>query len=372
MDFEIKILDGALPWEQISELYVKTYVEKYIEKGSNDWKNPKYTEWYFDAYHHDRRFFYSAWKGDDQLIATMFGSPNRLKIDNEVEINAISLGLAATLPEYQRTGIQKTLIQRLIDDAKEKEIDLVYAFPEKGLGGNELLKNHFYFKRYMKNQQHYIKVMGDYGRKILQDYRGLNVVLAKLLKLYSGIPENKLARGKIRDGKVSDIGEIVNILNSYQKRVQISQVWTEHHLKEEIEGAKRLDDLLGSPCGSYWKVWEDGKVLASFFIRMEMIHFKNGSAPIALMSETIFHEEVTEPEKLGVIATLVRWVRDEHPQVFTTQSTQPQYELKAYKDLNFIDDTATYEFVVLPLSKAGEAAINRHESYKDIFMPYHR
>ena len=371
MDFEIKILDGPLPWEKISELYMKTYYDKYIDKGATDWKNPKYTEWYFDAYHHDRRFFYSAWKGD-QLIATMFGTPNKLKIDNEVEITAISLGLSATLPKLQKQGIQKTLIQRLIDDAKAKGIDLVYAYPEKGLGGNELLKNHFKFKRYMKNQQHYIKVMGDYGRKILQDYRGLNVVLAQLLKLYSGIPDNSLKRGKIRDGKASDVGEVLKILNSYQKRVEISQVWTEKHLKEEMDAAKRLDNLVGPPCGYYWKVWEDGKVLASFFIRMEMIHFKNGSAPISLWSETIFHEEVTEPEKLGVIATLVRWVRDEHPQVFTTQSTQSQYELKAYKDLNFIDDTSTYEFLVLPLSEAGEAAINRHESYKEIFMPYHR
>jgi GNAT superfamily N-acetyltransferase len=371
MDFEIQILQDSLPCEKISELYEKTYVEKYFERGANDWKNPKYTEFYFNAYHHDRRFFYSAWK-EDQLIATMFGTPNTLKIDDEVEVSAISLGLAATLPEFQRQGVQKALIQRLIDDAKDARIDLVYAFPEKGLGGNELLKNYFNFKRYMKNQQHYIKVMGDYGRKILQDYRGLNVVLAKLLKLYAGIPGNQVERGEIRDGKESDIGEVVDILNSYQKRVQISQVWTEEHLRAEMEGAKRLDDLLGPPCGNYWKVWDDGKVLASFFIRMEMIHFKNGSAPIALLSETIFHEEVTEPEKLGVIATLVRWVRDEHPQVFTTQSTQPQYELKAYKDLNFIDDTSTYEFLVLPLSEEGVGAIKRHESYKDIFMPYHR
>jgi len=370
MDFEIKILE-ELPYEEISGLYIKTYVEKYLERGANDWENPKYTDWYFNAYHHDRRFFYSAWNGD-QLIATMFGSPTRLKIDNEVEINAISLGLGATLPEFQRQGIQKTLIQRLIDDAKESDTDIIYAFPEKGLGGNELLKDHFNFKRYMKNQEHYIKVMGDYGRKILRDYRGLNVVLAKLLILYSGIPENQLERGEIRDGEENDIPAVFDIINSYQRRVQISQVWKEEHVREEIEGARRIDELLGPPCGYYWKVWDDGKVLASFFMRTEMIHFAQGSAPIALVSETIFNEEVTEPEKLGVIATVVRWVRDNLPDVFTIQSTQPQYELKAWKDLKFIDDTSTYEFLVLPTSPEGESAINRHKSYKNIFMPYHR
>ncbi len=371
MDFKIKILQDPLPYDKISELYGTTYVEKYFESGANDWKNPKYTEWYFGAYHHDKRFFYSAWKGD-QLIATMFGTPTKIIIDNEVEISAISLGLTATLPEFQRQGVQKALIQRLIDDAKNAEIDIVYGYPEKGYGGNDLLK-FFNFKRYTKNQQHYIKVMGDYGRKILRDYRGLNVVLAKLLVLYAGIPENQLEGGEFRDGKDSDVEALVPILNSYQKRVQISQNWTAAHLREEIEGASRLNKLIGPPSGFYWKVWErDARVLASFFIRTEMIHFKHGSAPIALLSETIFHEDVTESEKLGVVATLCRWVRDNHPKVFTIQTTQPQYELKTYKDLKFIDDTSTYEFLVLPLTEQGAAAINRNTSYKDIFMPYHR
>jgi GNAT superfamily N-acetyltransferase len=372
MDFEIKIIQEPIPADKISELYKKTYFEKYFDSGANDW-SVEYTKWYFGAYHHDKRFFYTAWKGD-QLIATLVGTPNKLKFDNELDFDSLSLGLAATLPEFERQGIQKAMLQRLMEDAKKAGVDLVYSFPEKGFGGNELLKNHFNFKRYLKNQEHYIKVMSDYGRKILQDYRGLNVVLAKLLKLYAGIPDNKLEGGKLRDGKEADIGAVVNILNSYPKRLPLSQIWTEAHLKEEIVGAGRINELFKSPWGYNWKIWErDGKILGTVFIRFEMIHFKKGSAPVALMSETCFDESATESEKAGMIATIIRWVQKEHPKVFTVQTTQPQYEIDVYKSLKFIDDTSTYEFLALPLSAKGET-LNRDpkKKFKEFFIPYHR
>ena len=372
MDYEIKILSDALPHEKITELYKKTFVDAYMNSGANDWGNEKYTEWYFQAYHRDRRFFYSAWIGDN-LIATQVGTPSILKIDNEVEVKAISLGLSATEPEYQRKGIQKAMLKRMIEDVRKAGFDFIYAFPEKGFGGNQLLKKHFEFKRYMKNQQHYLKVLGDYGRKILHDYRGLNIVLAKLLKLYAGIPDNELEGGEIRAGKDADIPEITKIHNSYQSRVQISQVWTEDHVRGEIENADRMKEMLNEPSMFYWKIWDrDGQILATTQIRLEMIHFKNGSAPIALMNETCFHEDTTIEERTRFIATLVRWVQDTYPKVFSVQTTQPQFELKAFKSLKFIDDTSTYEFLVLSLSEKGEAAINRNVKYKTIFMPYHR
>ncbi|HUX99268.1 MAG TPA: GNAT family N-acetyltransferase [Candidatus Deferrimicrobium sp.] len=372
MDFEIKIIQDPIPAAKISELYKKTYFEKYFDSGANDW-GVEYTKWYFGAYHHDKQFFYSAWKGD-QLIATLLGTPNKIKFDNELDFNTISLGLAATHPEFQRQGIQKTMLQRLIEDAKKNDIDLIYSFPEQGFGGNDLLKKHFNFKRYLKNQQHYIKVMSDYGRKILHEYRGLNIVLAKLLKLYDGIPDNKVEGGELRDGKNTDIGQIVKILNSYQKRLPLSQIWTEAHLTEEIVGAGRLNEMFDPPWAYNWKVWErDGKILGTLFIRFEMIYFKNGNAPVALISETCFDESATESEKAGVIATIVRWVQKEHPKVFTIQTTQPQYELDVYKSLKFIDDTSTYEFLALPLSTKGEA-MNRDpkKKFKEFFIPYHR
>ncbi|NVM31187.1 MAG: GNAT family N-acetyltransferase [Candidatus Helarchaeota archaeon] len=375
MDYEIKILPDPLPFEKIAALFKETYSVKYFESGSCDWANPKYMDWYLGAYHHNKRFFYSAWKGD-RLIATMFGTPNKLKLENKLELNPISIGLTATLPEFQRQGIQKALLTRMIEDATNAGIDFLYSFPEKGFGGNELLKNHFNFKRLLKNQQHFIKVMSDYGRKILHDYRGLNIVLAKLLKLYAGIPNNELEGGAIRDGKDSDIPTVTNILNSYQKRIPISQIWTESHVREEIEGAGRMNEMFEEPWGFHWKIWErDGKILGSMLIRIEMIHFKKGSAPVALMSETVFHEEATISEKAGVVATIVRWVRDKYPKVFTVQTTQPQYEIKAYKALKFIDDTSTYEFLVLPLSEKGQTLVGeekKKKKYKELFMPYHR
>ncbi|MHA1129514.1 MAG: GNAT family N-acetyltransferase [Candidatus Helarchaeota archaeon] len=370
MDFEIKKLNDPLPIEKISTLYKKTYFEAYFDAGANDW-NSEYTDWYFAAYHHDKRFFYSAWK-DEELLATLLGTPTRLSLENEVELNSLSLGLCATQPKYQRQGIQKVLLSQLIEEAKAAGIDLIYAFPEKGFGGNELLKQHYNFKRFLKNAQHYIKVLGDYGRQILRDYRGLNIVLAKLLKLYSGIPENTLQGGKFRDATMADLPDAHKIVSSYQKRVPLCQIWTQPHFKEEIEGAERMNKLFEPPWGFFWKVWErDGKILATMFPRIEMIHFKNGSAPVCLLSETCFAEETTIDERVGVLSALIHWVLKEHPKVFTVQTTQPQYENKVYKELKFIDDTSTYEFLVLPLTKNGEE-INRYQKYKEFFIPYHR
>jgi GNAT superfamily N-acetyltransferase len=370
MDFEIKIIQDPLPVEDISKLYKRTYFESYFESGANDW-GPEYTDWYFGAYHHDKRFFYSAWKGEN-LIATLLGTPFRMSLENEVELNTISLGLCATHPDYQRQGIQKALLTKLLEDVKGAGIDIVYSFPEKGFGGNELLKKHFNFTRFLKNAQHYIKVMGDYGRQILRDYRGLNVVLAKLLKLYSGIPNNTMQGGEFRDATMADLSNCYNILKSYQKRVPLSQIWTEAHFKEEIESTERLNKLFKPPWGFFWKVWErDGKILATMFPRMEMIYFQNGNAPVCLLSECCYAEEVTLEEKAGVLSALIQWVLKEHPKVFTVQTTQPQYENKAYKQLKFIDDTSTYEFLVLPLTEDGEQ-ISRYPKYKEFFIPYHR
>ncbi|NVM53902.1 MAG: GNAT family N-acetyltransferase [Candidatus Helarchaeota archaeon] len=370
MDFDIKVLQDPIPVDKISELYEKTYFISYFQSGANSWNSVKYTEWYLGAYHPDRRFFYSAWKGD-QLIATMMGTPVKLKLENEIELNALSLGLTATLPEFQRQGIQKALLTRMIEDATKAGIDFIYGFPEKGFGGNELLKDHFNFKRFLKNQQHYIKVMGDYGRKILHEYRGLNIVLAKLLKLYAGIPKNVLQGGKIREGKESDMKSAVDIINSYQKRMILSKIWTDERIKYEFEYTSRLKTF-DPPWGYHWKVWErDGKILATLFIRFETINFKNGIAPATLMSETCFAEETTVEERAGVIAHIVRWIRDEHPKIFIVQTTQPQYEIKTFKKLKFIDDTSTYEFLVLILSSKGEE-LNRYEKYKEFFIPYHR
>ncbi len=370
MDFEIKLLQDPIPAEKISELYGETYFVKYFESGANDWKNVQYTDWYFKAYHPEKQFFYGAWKGD-RLIATLMGTPVKLKLDNQVDLEALSLGLAATSPEFQRQGIQRALLEHLIQDATKTGIDFIYAFPEKGFNGNELLKKYFNFTRFLKNQEHFLKVMGDYGRQILRDYRGLNVVLAKLLKLYSGIPDDQLQGGEIREGKPTDIQDALEIINSYTRRLPLAKVWDEDRFNYELEYTSKITEL-GSPYGYHWMVWErDGKLLSTVFLRFEIIHFKNGNAPIALLSEECFAEETTIEERSGVIATLVRWVQEKYPQVFSVQTTQPQYEMKAYKNLKFIDDTSTYEFLVLLLSSKAEE-LNRYQKYKEFFIPYHR
>ncbi|MHA1895127.1 MAG: GNAT family N-acetyltransferase [Candidatus Helarchaeota archaeon] len=382
MDFEIKQLKENIRdhYKEIGDLYHETYFKDYFEGGALNWEE-KYAEYYFNAFHFPPDYYFTAWK-DDKLIATSLGSKYPVFLDGEIELTGVSIGLTATKPEYQRQGIQKKLISELIKAAKKDKVDFIWAFPQIGKFGDKLLKDHFNFVRYNKNAEHLIKILGDHGRWILQNYRGLNAALARLAVIYAGIPKEKLMGGEIREGDVNsnDIKAVVDIINSYTKRLPLSRTWTEEKYKNEIIKSKEIVNYY--PDWRYfWLVWErDGEIIASINIRTEYVTFEKGTSTVGLITNSVFKEGLTDDEKISFFAPIIRRFYEEKHEgddwrlkkLFTLQTTQPQYEPKMYKKAKCTDDQSKYEFLILPLTKKGEQIGLRYKKIKKLFIPYHR
>ena len=386
MDYEIKRIkeDFKDHFKQLGDLYAATYYKFYLDAGALNWEE-KYATWYFNAFHNPPDYLFSAWKGDE-LIATTLGTKFNLKLDDEIDLTSISLGLTATKPQYQRQGIQKALLAKLIEAAKKDGIDLIYGFPQGGYYGSKLLKDHFGFVRLLKNAEHLIKILHDHGRWVLQHYRGLNIALAKLAVVYAVIPEDKLMGGKIRDGDVNsdDIQKVVDIQNSYTKRMPLVRINWAARFKNEVIKSKEIINFYPD-WRYYWLVWEkDGDILGSINIRVERVTFKKGISSVGLLSHSVFKEGVTDEEKLSFFAEIIRKFHEEVPdapkdseeyrlkKLFTLQTTQPQFEAKMFKDAKCNDDTSKYEFLILPLTEKAEQIKLRYKKIKEFYIPYYR
>jgi len=382
MDFEIKRLkeDVRDQYKNIGDLFHETYTKDYLVHGGLNWEE-KYAEWYFNSYHYPPDFFFSAWKGDE-LIATTVGTQYKIMLDNEIELTGVSIGLTATHPKYQRQGIQKALLAKLIEAAKNEGVDFLWAFAQNGHYGSKLSKTHFNFQRINKNAEHLIKILHDHGRWVLQHYRGLGAVLAKLAMIYAVIPEDELMGGEIREGNENsdDIKKVVDIMNSYTKRLPLSRMWTVDKFKYDVTQSRKISDYYPE-WRYFWLVWEkDGDILASITIRTEIVNFEKGKSTVGLVTNSMFKDTVPEEEKTGFFASIIRrFHEEEYPEevmrekkLFTLQTTQPQYEPKLFKNTKCNDDTSKYEFVILPLTENAEQIPLRYKKVKTFYIPYHR
>ncbi|MBD3230913.1 MAG: GNAT family N-acetyltransferase [Candidatus Lokiarchaeota archaeon] len=377
MDIKIKKLIDPYPYSQIGQLLKKTYFEEYTEDaGALQWSE-KYAKFYFDAIYYkesSRDFLFGAFDGN-KLIGTIFGHRDKVCFEDKLELEMVNLGLTAVDPKYRRQGIAKDLISKLIEHAKEKNIDFIMSFPEKGRFGNKLLKDHFGFNNYGKTD-HLIKIMEDFGLENVKELLGLNPVVAKVATLYSKIPDLEITEGKIREGNSEDLGPAVNILNSYRSRVPISMIYHKKEFNISNQGFYSLNERFGDPWGFYWKVLEiNNKVLATISYRIEEVKFKKEekylNAIVALLTSLAFHEDVEMDQKKEFLGNILRQIRTDVPTAFLTQITSPQHELKLLKKLKFINDRNKYYLYMKPLTEKSEI-INQNKRYKSYFLQYFR
>jgi GNAT superfamily N-acetyltransferase len=369
MNYKVKVLSDSLPFDEIGKLFQKTYIEPYYDTGGLDWSE-KYAKWFLPAFYPDKTFFYSTWVGSE-LVATLFGNPVEIVIDNSVELKTISLSLAATHQDHRNRGLQKNMIKQLIDKARGLSFDLVYGMPEKKKGG-ALLKNYFDFTCFQKKDKHRIKPMEDYGIKEFKEKRGMNPLLAKLAGIYAKIPQNKVERGVIRDGKMDDLASVVAIYNGYRKLLPLSVKLSKNRLEYEIKNYFNNLRELGPHFHPEWKVWEEGnEILASLLIRYEAALFKNGSIPVALFWNLGYREGLSIDERTAFLAEVLQYIRKTYPEVGVCQTTMAANEIKVYDNLKFADDQVNYELWALPLTAQGEE-INRYPKYKEFFIMYYR
>ncbi len=370
MDYQIKILSDPLPFDKIGKLFQRTYIEPFYDSGGLKWSE-RYAEWFLPAFYPDKTFFYSTWLGTE-LVATHFGNPVELVIDNAVELKVVSLSLAATHQDHRNQALQRKMIKELIDKAKMLEFDLLYAIPDTKKGVS-LLKKYFGFTRFQKKDKHRIKPMEDYGVKVFKEVRGLNPLLAKIAAaLYTKIPQNKIAEGTIRNGNDEDMDAVLAIYNAYRKWLPISVHFSRSRLEYEIKNYFRNIGNVGQDFHAEWKVWaRDNEILASLLIRYESAVFKNGSAPVALFWNLGYKEGLSIEEKKAFLAEILQYIRTTYPEVSICQTTMAANEIKVFDALKFADDLRNYQLWALPLTPKGEE-INRYPKYKEFFIPYYR
>ncbi len=287
----------------------------------------------------------------------------------------VNLGLTAVLPEYRRQGIATQLVSRVVEHAKEKNLDFIMGFPEKGRFGDKILKQ-LDFKKYGKTK-HFIKLMEDRGLQVLREYLYYNVFILKIASMFSHIPDKEDPEGTIRDAKIEEIDKVREILNSYASRVPLVSLYSHEGYKLSNINFAKLNERFGDPWGFHWLVLErNGEIIATISYQIEIVAFepepgKYASGPVALLTSLGFHENVEIEEKLQFMSAILRKIRTEFPEVYIFQITSPQHEMKVFDKLKFNSDQSAYFLFMKPLSEKGEE-LNKYKKYQEYLLQYYR
>ena len=377
MVVQIRKLEAPYNYAQIAEVLRNTYFQEYGQAGALQW-NEKYAKFYFDGIvlkADSRDFIFGAYEGN-QLIGTTFGHRDAVMFENRLRLEMVNLGLTAVVPEYKRQGIAQELISHVIEHAKEKNLDFVMAFPEKGRFGDKVLEK-LEFKNFGKTQ-HFIKLMEDRGLEVLRDYLGYNVVMVKLASLYSHLPELMDLVGTTRYGKIEEIDKVTGIINSYASRVPLANIYTQEGYTNSNIRFAQMNEIFGDPWGFHWLVLEgqNGEILATLSYRIEIVTFepepsKYMDGPVALLTSLAFHEKMELDQKMQFVNAILHKIRKEHPEVYVVQITSPQHELDVFDKLKFVDDRTNYYLYIKSFTEKGEE-INKYKKFKEYFLQYYR
>jgi len=376
LKIEIRKLTEPYNYEQIAQVFRKTYFREYCDAGALQW-DENYARFYLECIAfkpETREFIFGAYDGE-KLVGTIFGHRDLLIFEDRLKLEMVNLGLTAVDPEYRRQGIAKQLIERIIEEAKAKNLDVILAFPEKDRFGDKILKQ-FDFKNYGKTQ-HLIKLMEERGLHVIREYLHYNVVLVKLAAMFSHLPERGAIEGILRSATMNDFEEVRSILNSYTKRVPLVSYYSEEGYKESNRRFATMNERFGDPWGFYWLVWEQKKeILATVSYRIEVVTFEPepnqfARGPVALLTSVGFHEKLSLEEKISIIGEVLHKIRRELPEVYVTQITSPQHERKIFDKLKFVDDRSTYYLYMRPLNEKAEE-LNKFKKYKEYLLQYFR
>ncbi len=377
MDIEINRLEKPYPYNQISELLSKIYFKDFGDQGTLSW-DENYTRYYFEA-HVDKllsKYFAFAAFADEQLIGVLLGHYDLVRFENQLTFKTVNLGVMAVAHEFRRQGIAQKMLKRLIEEAEKRDIDLIFAFPEKGRYGDKLLKNHFAFLNLGKTK-HLVKMMEKQGGKVLNEHQVVNPVLIKIASLFSRIPSIPEPSGIIKLATIKDLGEVLDLINTIASRMPFATVYTREGFGHTLEYFDKLPEIYKTPWGHQWFILErEGVIYATVNFRIETIAFRSKKDEISeimvgMFSCLAFHETLTFEEKKQFIAAILRRIRSGMPEIGLTYITTLQHEMKVFKKLNFLDDSNSYYLYMKPLSEKAEV-IKDLPKLNEYFLEYYR
>ena len=224
MSFDFRVIK-PIDWKELSDFFLRNWHGKYHYKvGAFEW-NVNYTKWIISQHLWDENLLFGMYEGS-KLIGLMFGCPQNLILNTEsertIQLKGISMAYQTIDVKYRKRGLLHKLMPSYIKHVKSLGYDLITSF---AIQRWENFLERYKFKYMHKDPQIYVKFLSNAGVDKIREIRGLNRALALLAKTLAGIPDEKLAYGKIVDGTSNDAGRIVALLNSYNDKLSLSPIW---------------------------------------------------------------------------------------------------------------------------------------------------
>ncbi|NHI94453.1 MAG: GNAT family N-acetyltransferase [Candidatus Lokiarchaeota archaeon] len=352
-DFTFRVIK-PIDWNELSDFFKKNWQGKYHFKvGAYEW-DLNYTKWAILKYFWDENLLFGMYK-NSQLIGLMYGCPQDLilniEAENSIPLKGISITYTTIDVNYRKKGLLHQLLTSYIEHVKNLGYDIIISF---AIQRWEEVLGRYGFNYIHDDPQFYIKFLSKEGVDKIRLIRGLNRALVILAKTMAGIPDSKLPFGRIIDGSSEDAGRIVNLLNSYQKILPLTPIWSENnfknYLKESIKFFKSLD-LPQEFCIKLWES-EEHELLAVLIYNTQRIYFVNGSSFINFIDFIAFHEKISEKEyKRGFIAEI--WKKLD-PEIPLSIDKFPYNDLKARKAVKSSNDRDPRRLFVLPITNKGQ------------------
>jgi hypothetical protein len=213
--------------------------------------------------------------------------------------------------------------------------------------------------------------MGSAMIERLAHLKGMGKAMKLLLKIVAGMPKenDKIEKGLIRNGVVSDIAPCVEMLNAYQAKMAITRNWKESEFAQLVEAGP----VLKAPFNSFYYVWErEGEVKAFMIGRVESIAFKNGVGNAVGIIDAGFADELTRTEKTSFIISCLFKLKEKVPDAFGINLVVAHHEKKAFEKAGFTADRSSRPLYVKILANELGEWILADWKYKKYYIPYQR
>jgi len=357
----IKINDIQENYDKISQLLEKVRHAKVEQEIDEDLGTPRDEN---NVKHIFGELTYKLGAFKDNKLVGIIGGSSINGVFRGIEIKISCIGRLAINPEFWDANIKKKLIDSLLDRLEGDGFDLIYGVLRKKKDNDDinfLLDKGFNPVKGRKNNQALAKILGKKGLKILKEARGMNPVLVQAAKLVAGLKKDKIKRGIIRNGKIKDYDQVIELLNKYSKKFPLARIWTKKEFIEMMERMKKINEWDFSDLkqtypdthfGYHFKVWEENNSIIGVALyditRTRMI---NKQMPVGGLSFCAFSDLIEIEEAKAFINTLLKEIEGT---VAVMYSELPYYANKILKKAGFVGDQMSSTLLMKPMSKKVE------------------
>ena len=394
----IPSIDDTELLEKLSELYQDTWYDRNLPVGTY-YFDSEFIRYWIKTYC-DEEFIFSAFK-NDVLIGVLLGKAINLHVrvkhegslPNESDLKGFVIGGAAMSKKFQRSNHMRNMLDALISFLRTKNFDLILTFPDKNSGAVEPLRDNLEFEIFNKKANSYIgflseerymcqeEIQGkDFLKKVTETITKPFILMTKPFEALTGhtitkslkSSPSKLSKTNFIEAQESDYTKIVDILNSYNKKIEFNRNWTVDEFKKFVDGSMLLRKMEQEEPGKYGfhlKVWKDnGNVLGFISIHKRKTYYEGGILPTVYIDLFGFQQHVIINDKIKFFTNVLEEILDYKPDVCSINLNGCRHEMELINALNFRPVKAEKRFMVLKLSSKAKI-IDELKSIENFNVP---